>query len=75
MKVHELIEKLKEMPQDVNVFVLGNYAFGDEAETVRLCEADIDIDRVENVNGVEVITPIKQFVYIASCTDFKYIVK
>ena len=71
MKVNKLIEKLKEMPQDV--FVLGNYAFGDEAETVRLCE--VDIDRVESANGVVAITPIKQFVYIASCSDFKYIVK
>ena len=73
MKVHELIAKLKEMPQDVNVFVLGNYVFGDEAEAVKLCETDIN--RVESINGIEVKTPIKQFVYIASCTDFKYTIK
>ena len=67
MKVHEMIEKLKEMPQDMEVCIPDDECSYLEAESVTVYKYD-DISTYYGENGelLEKRTPV-EFVFIFWC--------
>ncbi len=67
MKVHEMIEKLKEMPQDMEVYIPDDECSYLEAESVSVYKYD-DTNAYYDTNGELVEThKIVEFVFIFWC--------
>ena len=68
MEVHELIEKLKEFPQNMKVYIPDDEASLLEAMVVFICKDEWG--KTEIVNGEEVRVHYEEdVVYISSCYD------